>query len=131
MDVTGWFYNPDGTFSMTKRKDSEGVVILQTPKERVIAGLKAVRVIDWYNAKEHVYETFNKRGGFPTEIELILINKNENIDKCDVDIILGDERCSYTVWDICTDTGAVSYESKSGYDYYCTLGFVPILRIKL
>ena len=129
MDVTGWFYNSDGTFSMAKRKDSEGIVILQTPKERIIAGLKAVRVIDWYGAKEHVYETFGGKGGFPTQLELILINENENIDKHDVELILGDECSLYCVWAITTDSGHVkNYPKGCGiYDR----GFVPILRIKL
>lgn len=131
MDVTGYFYNPDGTFSVSRRDDSIGIVILQTPKERVIAGLKATRVIGWYGAKEHIYETFGGKGGFPTEIELILINKNENIDKCDVNIILGDEHSLYTAWNICTDSGIVGYDYKSDYDEYGILGFVPILRIKL
>jgi hypothetical protein len=131
MDVTGYFYNPDGTFSISRRDDSIGIVILQTPKERVIAGLKATRVTSWYEAKDHVYETFGGKGEFPTEIELILINKNKNIDKCNVDIILGDERCSYTSWEIYTDSSIVNYDSKNSYDDYCILGFVPILRIKL
>ncbi len=130
MDVTGWFYNPDGTFSITKRKDSEGVVILQTPKERVIAGLKATRVTNWYEAKEHIYETFGGKGGFPTEPELILINKNENIEKRDIDCILGDERSAVNAWRIGTRTGSVYYDYKN-YDYSYVIGFVPILRIKL
>lgn len=129
MDVTGWFYNSDGTFSMTKRKDSEGIVILQTPKERIIAGLKAIRVIDWYGAKEHVYETFGGKGGFPTQLELILINENKNIDKHDVEVILGDACSSYDAWGVSTNYGNVSRFTKG--DGLYIRSFVPVLRIKL
>ena len=132
MDVTGYFYNPDGTFSVSRRDDSIGIVILQTPKERIIAGLKAIRVIDWYNAKEHIYETFNNKGGFPTQLELILINENENIDKHDVEVILGDECSSTSAWGVTTcyyNYGNVSRFTKGGGIY--DRGFVPILRIKL
>lgn len=134
MDVTGWFYNPDGTFSMTKRKDSEGIVILQTPKKRIIAGLKAIRVTNWCEAKDHVYETFGGKGGFPTELELILINKNKNINKRGIDIILGNEyRSCFSdyAWNISTESGTVDhYLGKGVYGSY-NLGFVPVLTIKL
>lgn len=129
MDVTGYFYNPDGTFSVSKRDDSIGIVILQTPKERIIAGLKAEVAGNWDHAKEIAKKEFNGNGKLPTEVELILINNNRSIDKRYATVICGIEYTSRACWYVDVSVKRVFHYAKHFPN--ALIGVIPVLRIKL
>ena len=129
MDVVGWFYNKDHSFSTAKRPDNIGVVIMQTPTERIVAGLEPIRTGNWHDALSIAKKYFDGKGELPTPTELMVILQEKKIDISDEELIWGIEHGFNSAWALNNLCDCVGPEFKANGGYMSAV--IPILRIKL